>query len=72
MTENKSSTVAIVIGIVALVCCLCVLMAGIGGYAYSVFAQTESLTDIPGFTPEDISPSVEPEMTRPPVDSVSS
>jgi Na+/proline symporter len=31
MTENKSSTTAIVIGIVALLCCICVLVAGMAG-----------------------------------------
>lgn len=71
MSENKSSTTAIVIGIAALVCCICVLAAGIGGYAYSVFAEAIPTTDLPIFTPNEVDPTAEPEVTRPPVDSVS-
>ncbi len=71
MTENKSSTTAIVIGIVALVCCICVMVAGIGGYAYSVFAEAMPTTDLPVFTPDNVAPTAESEMTRPPVDSIS-
>lgn len=71
MTENKSSTTAIVIGIAALVCCICVLVAGIGVYGYSVFTKTMPTTDLPAFIPDEVIPTVEPEMTRPPVDSIS-
>ena len=71
MNENKSSTTAIVIGIVALVCCICVMVAGIGGYAYSVFAEAMPTTDLPVFTPGNVAPTAESEMTRPPVDSIS-
>jgi immune inhibitor A len=71
MTENKSSTTAIIIGIAALVCCICVMVAGIGGYAYTVFAETVPTVDLPGFTPDDVAPTVEPEVTRPPADSIS-
>lgn len=71
MTENKSSTTAIVIGIAALVCCICVMVAGIGVYGYSVFTKTMPTTDLPAFIPDEVIPTVEPEMTRPPVDSIS-
>ena len=72
MTEKKSSTTVIVIGIAALVCCICVLAAGIGGYAYSVFAEAGPTADLPIFTPDEAAPTAEPEVTRPPVGSVSS
>ncbi|MFN8384258.1 MAG: immune inhibitor A [Anaerolineales bacterium] len=71
MTENKSSTTAIVIGIAVLVCCLCVLVTGIGAYAYSAFAQTSPLTDITPFTNSNDTTTPVPAVTRPPVDSVS-
>lgn len=72
MTENKtSSTTAIVIGIVALVCCICVLLAGIGGYAYYTLADTLPTSDLPVFSPDENNPTAIPEMTRPPVDSIS-
>ncbi|MBL8101647.1 MAG: immune inhibitor A [Anaerolineales bacterium] len=71
MTEEKSSTTAIVIGIVVLLCCICLLVAGIGGYAFYSFAQTMPETDFPVLIPDDSTPTVEPEMTRPPIDSVS-
>jgi len=73
MTENKSSTTAIVIGIIALLCCICVLAAGIGGYAFYTFSQQiPSVTDLPVFTPDESTSTAEPEMTRPPIGSVSS
>ncbi len=72
MTENKSSTTAIVIGIIALLCCICLLAAGIGGYAFYTFSQTSSTSDLPLFTPNEDLPTAEPEMTRPPIGSVSS
>ncbi|WKZ37138.1 MAG: immune inhibitor A [Anaerolineales bacterium] len=70
MTENKSSMTAIGIGIAALVCCICVLVAGMAGYAYYAFQQTSEFTDFPVFT-DGGTPTAEPEITRPPVDSVS-
>lgn len=72
MTENKSSTSAIIIGIVVLLCCICVLVVGMAGYAYYAFSQASSITDPPVFNREEIPPTAEVEVTRPPVDSVSS
>jgi immune inhibitor A len=71
MTENKSGTSAIVIGIVVLLCCICVLVAGMAGYAYYALQQTSEFTDSPVFT-DDSTPMPEPEITRPPAESVSS
>ncbi len=71
MTENKSSTSAIIIGIVVLLCCICVLVVGMAGYAYYAFSQVSSVTDPPVFNREEVPPTAEVEVTRPPVDSVS-
>ncbi len=72
MEENKSGTTAIVIGIVALLCCICLLVAGVGGYAYYSIAGTSIISDPTVDVPSNgDSPAVEPEVTRPPVDSVS-
>ena len=47
-TENKSGVTAIVIGIVVLLCCICVLVAGMVGYGYYAFTQiAPTLTDNP-------------------------
>ncbi|MBI2333141.1 MAG: hypothetical protein HYU84_13460 [Chloroflexi bacterium] len=76
--EKKSSgaTTGIIVGIVVLLCCLCLLALGIGGYAYYTVAQSGSSGDFPVFV-DPISPdeppsqSESPEIKRPPVDSIS-
>lgn len=74
MEEKKTNITAIVIGIFIALCCICVLTAGIGGAALYGFAQSlPEDTETPIFMPEDeAAPTTEAEMTRPPVDSVSS
>lgn len=69
---------SIIVGIVVLLCCLCLLAAGIGGYAYYTFMQSGSTGPIEVFG-DPISPdnnptqSTEPtELVRPSVDSISS
>jgi hypothetical protein len=78
-TEKKSSSgmTGIIVGIVVLLCCLCLLALGIGGYAYYTLMQPGSTGDIPSFV-DPISPnnqnnqqSENPEIARPPVDSIS-
>ncbi len=73
-TEKKSGISAVVIGIVVLLCCICVLIAGMAGYGYYAFAQVApAITDNPISPPVDgITPTVAPDVTRPPVDSISS
>ena len=78
--ENKSSggMTSIIVGIVVLLCCLCLLAAGIGGYAYYTFMQSGSTGPIEVFG-DPISPDNNPtqpteptELVRPSVDSISS
>lgn len=72
-TEKKSGTSAMVIGIVVLLLCICVIVIGIGGYALYAFSQTIPSVDTPPtVTNDDVIPTSEVEVTRPPVDSVSS
>lgn len=70
MTENKSSTTAIVIGIAVLLCCLCVLVAGMAGYAYFAISPSTSVTELPLFSENNDPPATELPLERPPVDEV--
>lgn len=73
-TDNKTGIVWIITGIVALLCCICLLALGLGGYIFYTLVPTDS-TDIPTFvtpfSPQSDSPVEEPEITRPPLDTVS-
>lgn len=73
--ESKNSTTAIIIGIVALLCCICVIVLAIGAYALYAVGQA-SIPDIglptegPIFTnPPTSTPAVE--VTRVPTDQIS-
>ena len=69
-SENKSSltTTGIIIGVLALLLCVCVIALGAAGYMFYKAIPSE-ITDSPLFTTE---PTVQPEIIRPPVDSISS
>ncbi|GAB1471485.1 immune inhibitor A [Chloroflexota bacterium] len=69
-TEKKSSGAAlgIVIGIIVLLCCLCLLMLGFGGYAFYGFAQTISTGDYPVLA-DPLDPTEEPQIIRPEINS---
>ena len=72
MTENKSSTTAIIIGIAALLCCICILVAGITGYGYYAFSEVvPTITD--NSTPQinGVTPTGELDLFRPPADTIS-
>ncbi len=72
-SEQKSGVSAIMIGIVVLLCCICVLVIGMAGYGYYAFTQvapTFAVTDEPFFQLDAPTPTIEPEVTRPPVDSI--
>ncbi|MDO9301877.1 MAG: hypothetical protein Q7T89_10865, partial [Anaerolineales bacterium] len=71
--EKKSGVTAIVIGIVVLLCCICLLVAGMAGYGYYAFAQAApTITDNPFFPPvDDVTPTSESELFRPPSGTIS-
>ncbi|HCK67231.1 MAG TPA: hypothetical protein DHW49_13290 [Anaerolineae bacterium] len=67
--RSGSTTTGIIIGILALLCCVCVIALGAAGYwFYSIFPS--EITDIPVFT--ETEPAVQPELTRPPVETITS
>ena len=73
-TEKKSGVSALVIGIVVLLCCICVLVIGIGGYGLYAFSQIAPTTDIFVPTPfieEGTTPTGGAELFRPPADTIS-
>ncbi len=74
--EKKSGISAIVIGIVVLLCCICVLITGMVGYGVYAFSQTT--TSGFGITPEffppgdNNTPQSDLELFRPPSETISS
>lgn len=69
-TGKKSGNSAIIIGIVVLLCCICTIVTGLGGYLLYSSAPSIPVSDIPIFT-DDSTPTAAPEVTRPPADSIS-
>lgn len=70
MTENKSGTPVTVIGITVLLCCLCVLFAGMAGYAYFALSPSTSITEFPPLLENNDPPVTEHPLERPPVEEV--
>jgi immune inhibitor A len=73
-TKNKFGISAIVIGILVLLCCICLLVAGMAVYAYYAFnqiGQTATGSD-PVFPIGTVIPSTLPEPFRPAEDLISS
>jgi immune inhibitor A len=73
LTENKSGVSAVVIGIVVLLCCICVLVAGMAGYGYYAFTRiVPTITDNPISPPVDgVTPTSESDLFTPPADTIS-
>jgi hypothetical protein len=78
MEEKKSNTIAIVIGILVMLCCICIILIGLGSFAFYQFAQTLPTTGDPFMTGEPFLPSDDLStptsgliLRRPPVDSIS-
>ncbi|HCR70813.1 MAG TPA: hypothetical protein DIW23_05170, partial [Anaerolineae bacterium] len=67
--RSGSTTTGIIIGILALLCCVCVIALGAAGYWFYSIVPSE-ITDIPVFT--ETEPTVQPELTRPPVETITS
>ena len=72
-SNNSKSTTAIIVGIVALLCCICVIVLGVGAYILYAYGSTitpiSTIIPVPPFTPDTPTPAVE--VTRPPVDQIS-
>ena len=68
-SENRSgsTTTGIIIGVLLLLCCVGVIALGAAGYLFYTAFPSE-VTDLPVFT--DTEPTVQPEITRPPVESI--
>lgn len=74
-TENNSTgTTGIIVGSVLLFGCLCLLLVGIGGYAFYTFSQNIPAKELPVFAdpiePVPGAPDEEAKIVRPPVDSI--
>jgi len=72
-SEKKSGTTAIVIGIAVLLCCICVLVAGMAGYGYYAFTQVmPTITSAIPISPiKTVEPQAPTELFRPAQDSIS-
>ncbi|MBI5944016.1 MAG: immune inhibitor A [Chloroflexi bacterium] len=70
MTENKSGTKAVVIGITVALCCICLLTAGLGGYGYYMFNQNSPVAGSPITLSGGESPTSVPEIARPSAESI--
>lgn len=75
MSENngtsKSGMTALVIGILVLVCCICLVAAGIAGYGYYAYTQIPTAGGNPISPPENFEPAPPPEIFRPTEDVIS-
>lgn len=76
-SENKSSgtSIGLIAGIVILLCCICLLALGLGGYAYYTVTRSASSGDFPLFVdpilPNNPVQDENLQIVRPPVDSIS-
>ena len=71
MQENKNTTTWLVIGIVLAVCCISAIAIPLGGYLYLTLADPQFLADQPVLSLDDVDPTPEPEITRPPAETIS-
>ncbi len=72
MTENKNNSMIWIIGILVALCCICAIALPLGGYLYFTLADSPFLTNEPFFPLDDGTPTPQPEVTRPAVNSISS
>jgi immune inhibitor A len=74
-SSTGSATTGLIVGIVVLLCCLCMLALGIGGYAYFTLSQFDPSGNAPvfidPFQPNDPVNEEGAGLSRPPVDSIS-
>src|SRR3970040_526196 len=72
MTENRNNAMMWMIGIVVALCCVCAIAIPLGGDLYFTLADPPFLTNEPFFPLDAGTPTPPPEVTRPPVNSISS
>jgi immune inhibitor A len=74
-SSTGSAATGLIVGIVVLLCCLCMLALGIGGYAYFTLSQFDPSGNAPvfidPFQPNDPVNEEGAGLSRPPVDSIS-
>src|SRR5512135_324728 len=71
-TNPRATNRVVIIGIVAVICCLGVLLLGAGGAIYYFFrSNANPLTDIPKSTGSTATPEPTVPVIRPSVDSIS-
>ena len=71
MTKNKSNKTVLVIGIVALLGCVCLLVVGLVGYGFFAFNRSFPITKPIEAPFIGITPDTTPVVTRPPIESIS-
>lgn len=74
-SNSTGTTKGLIIGIVVVLACICLIVLGMAGYAFYIFSQSSSFGEVPVFV-EPVSPNnpvqeEEPEIQRPPADSIS-
>jgi hypothetical protein len=71
--KPNSSNTALIIGIIVLLCVICAIIIGLGGYFYSSISRNFPLTPglpFPNDTAEPANPQPPVTVTRPPVDAI--
>jgi len=71
VTKNKSNKTVLVIGIVALLGCVCLLVVGLVGYGFFAFNRSFPITKPIEAPFIGITPDTTPVVTRPPIESIS-
>jgi len=69
---SNNNNAILIVGIFILLCCICVIAVGLGGYILFRFSETSSVNgNSPTFSPDTGSPTPEPIIVRPPADTIS-
>jgi hypothetical protein len=70
--ESKGNTTMLVVGILVVLCCILVIAIPLGGYLYFKLSDPQITDVFPSIPSNDPAPTSDAEVTRPPVDSISS
>ncbi|MBI5842033.1 MAG: immune inhibitor A [Chloroflexi bacterium] len=69
MESSKPAMTALVGGIVVALCCICLIVVGLGGYIFYSFNQAAPTADAPDFPFDEGTATPAPALTRPPIDA---